>query len=382
VRGTKAEPEASKKIEGVTEHTELEKITVKGSEVKAEPEKETVFKAEKPAAASKPVVVREPRKPREPKLADVAKGKGEAGEKARTLLTAIKSKKPDASPEEVETLLKAGGVAMNGETETLVAAEEAAAIEEERKFEGVTEHIELEKITVKGEKAEADAKTKIDGVTDVRKDEKIVVKGEKPQDLVDRSITRIKAEPQDKERELKMKALAGSTEFMKMALSGAADKVAEMLAATPVELRKTDAEGRTAIHYAAMGGAVAVIKFLVEKGASLNNVDSKRRSALYLAALYKQNDAFDFLLAQGSKINQQAMGGMTIAMVGAFTGNMHILKAAAQKGVRFDSRDHAGKTALDYAKQAKAPEAVAFIEGLAKAAPAAGAEKAEKAAAG
>lgn len=385
----KAEPEAVTKVSGVTDHVSQEEIRVKGSDEKPEPEKETRIKPS-----------------REPKLADVARVQGDAGDKARKLVAKIKEKKPNATDEEVETLLKAGGVTLTDDTVKLVADE--AAAEEERRFgagkrekekstkvEGVTQHIEHEEIKVKGEKAEEASKQTIKGVTDHIEHEEIklkgekkdlqdrsvtVVKGDKPQDLVDRSITVIKADAQEKERELKMKALAGSSDLMKAAVSGALDKVTEILTASAGELRKTDAEGRTAIHYACMSGSVPVLKFLLEKGAGLNSPDSKRRSPLFFAALYKHNEAFDFLLEQGAKVNQQSMGGMTIAMIGASSGNVHILKTAIEKGVKYDVKDHAGKTALDYAKQSKNAEAIQYLEALVAAAKAgADKEKTEKA---
>ena len=370
------------------------------------------------------------RKMREPKLVDMTKVQGAAGEKARSLLAVIKAKKPEATPEEVEIMLKKGGVVLDPDSVKVIAEsheieenliESTLAEEEsEQKIEGVTQHIEDEKINVKGARREAEAKQKFESVTDHIEDEEInvkgnrgeaeakrtikgvtehveeeeinvidslreveaeqtiegvteliqdkifVIKGDKAKELIDRSITRIKADPKEKEREMKMKALSGSTDLMKAALGGAIEKIAEFLAApnNSSELRKTDAEGRTAIHYAAMGGSVPTLKALIEKGAPLNTADAKRRSPLFFAALYKHNDAFDFLLAQGSKINQQAMGGMTIAMIGAFSGNLHILKAAMERGVRPEAKDHNGKTALDLAKQAKQTETISYLEGL------------------
>ncbi len=87
--------------------------------------------------------------------------------------------------------------------------------------------------------------------------------------------------------------------------------------------------------------------------------------------MHKHNEAFDYLMSQGAKINQQALGGMTIAMLAAFSNNMHILQMAVEKGVRLDTREHSGKTALDFAKQAKAAEAIAYIEAKLAAKPAA-----------
>jgi ankyrin repeat protein len=65
-------------------------------------------------------------------------------------------------------------------------------------------------------------------------------------------------------------------------------------------------------------------------------------------------------------------------MVGAFSGNLHVLKAALDRGVRADAKDHSGKTAMDFAKKARHAEVIAFLESFqapkpAAEAPAAGA---------
>ena len=252
------------------------------------------------------------------------------------------------------------------------------------KVEGVTEHIEHEKITVKGEAAvEDNSEQTFEGSTEHIEHEKITIKGTKDaeleeiriksnpaaQALMDKAVVTFKADAPAEAKELKLKTVAASTELMKAALAGTLDAVTTVISAAQnlgVELRKMDAEGRNALHYAAMGGSLPVLKFLLEKGAQLNAVDSKRRSALFLAAFYRQPEAFQFLLDAGAKINQQALGGMTIAMIGAFTQNMAILRAAIERGVRPEAKDHSGKTALDFAKAAKFAEAIAYLEAIEK----------------
>ncbi len=98
---------------------------------------------------------------------------------------------------------------------------------------------------LRAEKRAAERSTTVKSVTEHRLDEKIVVKGDPSQGYIDNSLKVIKADPKEKERELKMKALAGSTDFMKAALSGQVDVLTTILTATPSELKKTDAEGRT-----------------------------------------------------------------------------------------------------------------------------------------
>ena len=251
--------------------------------------------------------------------------------------------------------------------EDILNVAKGAVKQKSTRLEGVTYVRKDAIINVKGEKQGPESKQVMKGVTEVIKDEVHVIKGDPkaPESYVSRSFA---AEEKKDGAELKMKALSGVTEFMTMALQGDLAKVEEFIKGPTflVELKKTDAEGRTVLHFAAMGGSVPVLKLLLEKGAQKSLVDSKRRSALYLAALHKKNEAFDFLLAQGSQAKQQAMGGMTIAMVAAFSGNLHILKEVMKAGVRLDTADHTGKKALDYAKLGKNAEVISFIESGAK----------------
>jgi HD superfamily phosphohydrolase YqeK len=257
------------------------------------------------------------------------------------------------------------GVALEDEDEARFSAE--VAREDQKKVRGGGDSDQNDLIRVKGASEEGlePARAKIEGVTEVIKDEITVIKADPkgPENYVLKSLSSGPAEEQ-KAKELKLKNRGGATELMTAALKGelAVLEAALQNAKDSPELRKTDAEGRTCIHYAAMGGSVPVLKFLIERGVQKNSSDSKRRSPLFLAALYKQNDAFDFLLEQGGRLNQQAIGGMTIAHVAAFSGNLHILQAAAMGGLKFDLRDHSGKTPLDYAKLSKVPEVIQFVE--------------------
>lgn len=377
VKGAKGEKEKSTKVAGVTQHTKDEEILVKGdAAAKADDEKILVG-----GVGGKD----EPEKKSE---VNAAKLEGSAAFAKRDKVDNTKGKKAKASPQEVEALIKAGRAVPGEEGEQVFVADESSADpgtllegvtevrkdeeilvkgqepEEElaRTLEGVTEVRNDEKILVKGEDSEEEMKRKLEGVTDVRNDEKIVVKSDPAKSIVDKSITRFRQEAPDKEKEMKVKALAGHSDLMKAALGGDVAKINELLAESTLTLKKTDAEGRVALHYAAMGGKVESLKALLDKGANLKTLDSKRRSPLFFAALYKQNEAFDFLLSQGANIAQQAMGGMTIAMIGAFSGNMHILKTAVEKGVRIDTKDHAGKTAVDHAKASKNAECLAYLE--------------------
>lgn len=280
---------------------------------------------------------------------------------------ALKGETPE---EEVKTKIE-GVTHVRKDEEILVKGEKEVVDDSEQSFGSANEQVDEEEINIKGEKAVVDkSKKKFEGVTDVRKDEEIHVKGEKAaKDLIDRSVVKFKADTPEEKKEMKIKALATSTELMKSALAGQLEPVTSLVNAASnagVELRKTDAEGRCAIHYAAMGGSVPVLTFMKEKGAQMNALDSKRRSPLFLAAMHKHNEAFDYILANGGKIAQQAMGGMNIAMVAAFGGNMHILKIAVEKGVRLDTKDHNGKTAIEFAKLGKHAEAVAYLESVIK----------------
>lgn len=129
------------------------------------------------------------------------------------------------------------------------------------------------------------------------------------------------------------------------------------------QVNKPDRQGRHAIHFAAMVGNTKVLKALIAAGAKVNSVDRKRRSPLFYAVQNDNNEAYDFLLENGARPTQQALGGVNLAMVSAFRGNLKVLKnLITEHGVNKNSTDMKGKNVEHYAKKGGHKEIIEFLE--------------------
>ncbi|MCO4794870.1 MAG: ankyrin repeat domain-containing protein [Bacteriovoracaceae bacterium] len=130
-------------------------------------------------------------------------------------------------------------------------------------------------------------------------------------------------------------------------------------------VNKPDRQGRHAIHFGAIVGNVKVLKALLNAGAKVNIVDGKRRSPLFFAVQNDCNEAYDFLLENGARPNQQALGGVNLAMVSAFKGNMKVLQdMISQHGVSKDSSDMKGKDVAHYAKKGGHKDVIEYLQSL------------------
>lgn len=77
---------------------------------------------------------------------------------------------------------------------------------------------------------------------------------------------------------------------------GDLESVQMLLKADPATLNSPDANGRTALMYAAGMGRLAVVEYLLTKGADVNKVDGEQRTALHWAAYFDQRTVINLLL--------------------------------------------------------------------------------------
>ena len=71
---------------------------------------------------------------------------------------------------------------------------------------------------------------------------------------------------------------------------------------SPQVLDARDGDGRTLLHYAAVGGNADLINYLVEKGAKLEPRDARQKTPLHLAAMNDRKDAVAALLKRGAAL--------------------------------------------------------------------------------
>ena len=77
----------------------------------------------------------------------------------------------------------------------------------------------------------------------------------------------------------------------------------DMLVRAGAKVDATDAIGRTAVHYAAMGDHAAAIDALRRLGANISQVDRFGNTPLHIASEYEQDHAVKALLAYGAPVD-------------------------------------------------------------------------------
>lgn len=153
--------------------------------------------------------------------------------------------------------------------------------------------------------------------------------------------------------------------LMMAAENGRADEVKALIADKKM-LRQTDSDGRTCLHYAAIGGNLEILELLIASGLSKNTLDAKRRSPLFYAISGQHEAAIRFLIREGAIVTQQTLGGMNLGMVAAFQGDLPVLQLLLEKGLRLEAVDYKDRTLLDYAELGSQKEVLTWLQSLKK----------------
>ncbi len=236
-----------------------------------------------------------------------------------------------------------------------------------------------EDVLVSSEKMNDREKRTIKGVTDSINEFCQIIKGnsENPNDFrtliptVTEKISTLLGKVESQEVEFnqaidsaRSKSLIGKTDLMIAVALNDEERVKKIMKSPEsAQINKPDRQGKHAIHYAATVGNVNILKLLVEAGAKVNAVDGKRRSPLFFAVQSDNNEAYDYLIEQGARANQQALGGVNLAMVSAFRGNLRILQGLLTiHGVNKNSTDMKGKNVEHYAKKGGHKEVIEYLK--------------------
>jgi ankyrin repeat protein len=116
------------------------------------------------------------------------------------------------------------------------------------------------------------------------------------------------------------------------------------------EINSPQADGSTALLWAAHHDDAAVVSLLLEQGAQPDLANRYGLTPLSAAALNGNADIVGRLLAAGANPNKAAEGGDTPLMIAARTGNSAAVKLLLDKGASVDARDEwHGETALMWA---------------------------------
>jgi ankyrin len=130
----------------------------------------------------------------------------------------------------------------------------------------------------------------------------------------------------------------------------------------PAELKRTDGDGATALHWAVRADDLETVRLLLTAGADVKAATREGITPLALAAINGGVTMTGTLLEAGANPNVALPEGETILMTAARTGQPDVVKALLKAGADVNARESwFGETALMWAAAENHPEAVRLL---------------------
>jgi ankyrin repeat protein len=130
----------------------------------------------------------------------------------------------------------------------------------------------------------------------------------------------------------------------------------------PAELKVTERDGTTALHWAVRVDNLELVRMLLRAGADVNAATREGVTPLSLAAINGSLTAAEVLLEAGANANAVLPEGETILMTAARTGRPEVLKLLLRHGADLNAREHwYGETALIWAAAENHPDAIEVL---------------------
>ena len=116
------------------------------------------------------------------------------------------------------------------------------------------------------------------------------------------------------------------------------------------DVHAPDADGSTALHWAAQRNHLQLVGLLLDNGANAGAASRYNITPLYLAALNGSSPVITRLLDAGADPNTATHEGQTVLMTAALTGAPDAVRLLVARGARVDEREpYRGQTALMWA---------------------------------
>jgi ankyrin repeat protein len=114
-----------------------------------------------------------------------------------------------------------------------------------------------------------------------------------------------------------------------------------------------DADQRTPLHSAVLGGSVGLVGLLLESGAAIDAADSEGFTALHFAAQEHEPEIARILVARGANVNAQDNDGASVLWRAVFSaaGRDEIVQLLLQNGAKDDLPNEAGETPRQLAER-------------------------------
>ena len=144
--------------------------------------------------------------------------------------------------------------------------------------------------------------------------------------------------------------MAGQARSLIDAAKAGDTRAALALLARGADARAADADGSTALHWAAETDDEALAQALLAAGAAVSAATRHGITPLHLAASNGNAAIVERLIAAGADVNGATPGGETPLMMAARTGSPGAIRALLSRGARVDARESwRGQTALMWA---------------------------------
>lgn len=137
-------------------------------------------------------------------------------------------------------------------------------------------------------------------------------------------------------------------------------RMAALLAAKS-DANATQADGATALHWAAYHDQADAVKKLLAAGAKAEAANRYGITALLLACQNGNEDIVKALLEAGANVNATQRGGETALMIATRTGKAGVVKALLDKGAKIEAQDRTGQTALMWTAAAGHAEVIPLL---------------------
>ncbi len=136
----------------------------------------------------------------------------------------------------------------------------------------------------------------------------------------------------------------------------------DALLAKKVPLTATEADGSTALHWAAQRNDLALAELLVKSGAGVKAATRYNITPLYFACLNGNPRMVELFLNSGADANTVSEEGEPALATAALSGNAQVVKLLLQHGAKVDATEPYGKqTALMYAASEGNTEAAEML---------------------
>jgi ankyrin repeat protein len=130
----------------------------------------------------------------------------------------------------------------------------------------------------------------------------------------------------------------------------------------PAELKITERDGTTALHWAVRADDLETVRMLLRAGADASAANREGITPLALAAINGSVEATEALLEAGANSNAVLPEGETILMTAARTGRPEVLRVLLRHGADLNARENwYGETALIWAAAENHPDAIKVL---------------------